>query len=71
LIDEHGPRLVLTGHVHDSPFRPDGSWHDRIGDTFVLNAGRPVGQVPAHAIVDSGERTVEWWSAFGQGSIEF
>lgn len=69
LVARHAPSVVLTGHVHDSPFRPDGSWHDRIGDTLVLNAGRHVGPVPAHVIVDTGPGSVEWWSSFGRGSI--
>jgi Icc-related predicted phosphoesterase len=69
LIEEHSPDIVLTGHVHDSPFRPEGSWHDRIGDTLVLNAGRHVGPVPAHVILDTGDGSVEWWSSFDRGSL--
>ncbi len=67
LVARHAPSVVLTGHVHDSPFRPDGSWHDRIGDTLVLNAGRHVGPVPAHVILDTSSGSVEWWSSFGSG----
>jgi Icc-related predicted phosphoesterase len=70
LIETHAPEIVLTGHVHDSPFRPEGSWHDRIGATLVLNAGRHVGPVPAHLVVDTGRGAVEWWSSFGRGTIE-
>lgn len=69
LIDEHRPDLVLTGHVHDAPFRPDGSWHDRVGSTLVLNAGRHIGPVPAHLIVDTAAGTVEWWSSFERGTL--
>jgi hypothetical protein len=25
--------MVISGHVHQSPFIPDGSWYDRLGDT--------------------------------------
>jgi Icc-related predicted phosphoesterase len=69
LIAEHAPEVVLTGHVHDSPFRPDGGWHDRIGSTLVLNAGRNPGPVPAHLVVDTGAGEVSWWSAFERGGI--
>lgn len=69
LIDEHRPDLVLTGHVHDSPFRAEGGWHDRIGSTLVVNAGRNPGPVPCHLIVDSGDRSVSWWSAYERGEV--
>lgn len=69
LVERFMPDLVLTGHVHDAPFRPEGSWHDRIGATLVLNAGRQPGPVPAHIIVDTGERTADWWSFEAQGTI--
>lgn len=69
LIGEHRPDVVLTGHVHESPFRPDGSWHDRIGSTLVLNAGRQPGPVPAHLILDTGAGDVMWWSFEGSATI--
>jgi len=34
-IERHAPDLVLTGHIHQSPFREGGSWVDRIGNTWV------------------------------------
>ena len=69
LIDQHHPDLVLAGHVHESPFRPDGSWHDRIGDTLILNAGRQIGPIPAHIEIDTGSGRVDWWSVEAQESI--
>lgn len=71
LIDRHHPDLVLTGHVHEAPFRPDGSWHHRIGSTTVLNAGRQSGPVPAHLVVDSAARRATWWTAEGEASIDW
>lgn len=62
LIQEHDPTVVLTGHVHESPFRPDGSWHDRVGATLVFNAGRQPGAVPAHIILDTGTEEAMWWT---------
>lgn len=69
LIDRHRPDLVLAGHVHQSPFVPDGSFHDRIGDTLVLNAGRQRGPVPAHIVIDTSDRSAEWWSVEAVGTV--
>jgi Icc-related predicted phosphoesterase len=46
-IERHRAGVVLCGHVHESPFKTDGSWIDRIGSTVVFNAGRQRGPVPA------------------------
>lgn len=71
LIDRHRPDLVLTGHVHEAPFRPEGAWHHRIGTTMVLNAGRQSGPIPAHMIVDSSERLATWWTSEGEATIDW
>lgn len=67
-IERHRPDLVLTGHIHDSPFKPGGSWIDRVGTTWVINAGHATGPIPAHVIVDTVAGTAEWWSPFGHGT---
>jgi len=41
-IDQYRPEMVLSGHVHQSPFLKQGSWVDRIGSTWVFNAGQLV-----------------------------
>ena len=64
-INEYQPDVVLTGHVHDPPFKPAGSWVDRIGATWVFNAGRQIGPVPAHIELDLGEGTARWSSLMG------
>jgi Icc-related predicted phosphoesterase len=69
LIATHHPDIVLTGHVHESPFVADGSWNDRIDGTLVLNAGRQAGPVPAHVIVDTSADEVMWWSFDGSETI--
>lgn len=69
LIEQHRPDLVLTGHVHEAPYQPDGAWHDRIGTTTVVNAGRQTGPIPAHVVVDTGARTASWWTLAGSGEI--
>ena len=30
-IERYQPSMVISGHVHQSPFIPDGSWFDRLG----------------------------------------
>lgn len=64
-IREHRPDVVLTGHVHDPPFRPDGGWADRIDDTWVFNAGRQIGPVPAHIELDLDGMEATWVSFLG------
>jgi len=68
-IAQYKPDLVLTGHVHQSPFTPDGSWADRIGPTWVFNAGHQIGAVPAHIRIDLAEDSATWWSMLGAEKI--
>lgn len=64
-IVEHAPDLVLTGHVHGPPFKPDGSWADRIGNTWVFNPGRQIGSPPTRIEIDLDEQTATWLSMMG------
>jgi Icc-related predicted phosphoesterase len=68
-IAEHRPDLVLTGHVHQPPFRRDGAWADRIGDTWVFNAGRQIGPVPSHVLIDLDAHTAQWRSLAGEEQL--
>lgn len=63
------PDLVLCGHVHEPPFKPAGAWADRIGPTWVFNAGRQIGPVPAHVVLDLGTGSAEWFSLMGRESL--
>lgn len=65
LIGQLQPDLVLTGHVHQSPFRQGGSWVDRIGPTWVFNAGQIVAPSPPHVAFDLREQTAVWTSLAG------
>ena len=47
---------MLTGHVHQAPFVPGGGWVDRIGTTWVFNAGQQPGPVPARVEIDLRHR---------------
>jgi Icc-related predicted phosphoesterase len=65
-IHLYQPDMVLTGHIHQSPFRAGGSWVDRIGQTWVFNAGRQIGPEPCHVIVDTDARRAMWFSQAGR-----
>jgi Icc-related predicted phosphoesterase len=62
-IDRFQPDMVLSGHIHNSPFFEQGSWIDRIGRTWVFNPGRQPGAEPTSIILDLGVMTAEWRSA--------
>lgn len=63
LIGELRPDIVLSGHVHQAPFVRDGSWVDRIGTTWVFNAGHQYGAPPAWLILDLDRAAALWASA--------
>jgi|SRR5215468_6687319 len=64
-IRVYAPDIVFTGHIHQAPFRQGGSWVDRIGSTWVFNAGRQIGPSPTHVIVDLAEQSATWFSLAG------
>jgi predicted phosphodiesterase len=68
-IANHQPDLVLTGHVHQPPFKPEGAWADRIGRTWVFNAGKQIGPVPAHIVIDLEAGTAAWRSMMGEETL--
>lgn len=70
LIERFGPSMVISGHIHNSPFRGGGSWIDRVGETWVLNPGRQLGEVPAFIGLDLAAGSAEWVSAAGRESID-
>jgi len=63
-IEEHRPDLVLCGHIHQAPWVNGGSWHARLGDTWVFNAGKDRGPVPAHITIDTEAMTAEWFGIY-------
>ncbi|ODT89169.1 metallophosphoesterase [Phenylobacterium sp. SCN 70-31] len=68
-IDAYRPDMVLAGHIHQAPFRPEGSWVDRIGDTWVFNCGRQIGPVPPHIVIDTQARAAAWFSLAGTEAV--
>ena len=68
-IDEYAPDLVLCGHIHQAPWVDGGSWQAKLGSTWVFNAGKQRGPVPAHITIDTTERTAEWFGVFSVETI--
>jgi Icc-related predicted phosphoesterase len=66
LIARHAPDAVLCGHIHEAPFKSGGCWVDRIGDTWLFNAGNQIGEVPAHVEIDLEQRIARWSSLAGE-----
>jgi len=69
-IGEHSPDLVLCGHIHQAPWVDGGSWKDRLGSTWVFNAGKQAGAVPPHITIDTDARTAEWFGVFSVETID-
>jgi Icc-related predicted phosphoesterase len=66
----HRPDLVLCGHIHQAPWVDGGSWHARLGDTWVFNAGKQAGRVPPHITVDTDAGTAHWFGVFESQTID-
>lgn len=68
-IGEYQPDIVLTGHIHQSPFRKPGSWVDLIGGTWVFNAGRQPGPFPCHIAINTDTEEALWFSLAGAETV--
>lgn len=64
-IAKYSPDIVFSGHVHQSPFVNGGSWIDRIGTTWIFNAGYEYGDRPPHILIDTEVGEAAWLSATG------
>jgi Icc-related predicted phosphoesterase len=62
-IAQYQPSMVISGHVHQSPFIPDGSWFDRLGTTWVFNTGLQHGRPPVCIVLDLDEDAAFWLAA--------
>ena len=61
-VERFAPDLVLTGHVHQSPWTDGGSWISRLGPTWIVNAGKEIGPEPSYAVIDIDGWRASWWS---------
>lgn len=68
-IDAYQPEIVLTGHIHQSPFAKGGSWVDQRGRTWIFNAGRQIGPLPCHVVFDTQAKHALWFSLAGIESL--
>src|ERR1700688_2584243 len=68
-IKTYQPSMVISGHVHQSPFIADGSWFDRLGDSWVFNTGRLPGRPPDYIVLDLDDGTAFWLAAGEEGQI--
>jgi Icc-related predicted phosphoesterase len=64
-IEQYRPAIVLCGHVHESPFKADGNWIDRVGTTLVFNAGHQRGPIPTRIELDTETGSAAWFSLAG------
>jgi Icc-related predicted phosphoesterase len=73
-IERYKPDIVLSGHVHQSPFISDGSWFDRLGETWVFNVGQQLGHAPTRIMLDLDQNKIKdrafWFSAYGEEWID-
>ncbi|NHA67638.1 metallophosphoesterase family protein [Phycicoccus flavus] len=68
-IGRHRPDVVLCGHIHQAPWARGGSWRARLGPTWVFNAGKQIGPVPPHVVLDAAERTAFWYGVFESETV--
>ncbi len=69
-IAEYQPDIVISGHVHEAPFSRGGSWVDRLGSTWLFNAGHQIGPVPTTIAIDTDANEAAWFSLEGAESVD-
>ncbi len=68
-IAQHRPDVVLCGHIHQAPWAEGGSWHARLGETWVFNAGKQIGKIPPHITLDTTAGTADWFGVFESETV--
>ncbi|SFZ85235.1 Predicted phosphoesterase [Devosia enhydra] len=68
-VERFAPQMVLSGHVHEAPFSRNGSWVDRIGETWLFNAGRQIGPTPCTVAIDLVAGEAAWFSLEGAETV--
>lgn len=69
-VEKYQPDIVLSGHVHEAPFRAGGSWVDRLGRTWLFNAGVQIGPVPSAIVIDTDTDRAFWLSERGRETVD-
>ncbi len=69
-IKRFKPDIVLSGHIHNSPFYAEGAWVDQIDQTWVFNPGRQIGPCPTYIALDLETMSAEWISLEGLSARE-
>ncbi len=54
LIEDHQPLLGCSGHIHESPYQPDGRWMAQVGRTTWVQPGQ-IGHRLHYACVELGD----------------
>ncbi|RZN12575.1 phosphohydrolase [Bradyrhizobium genosp. SA-3] len=62
-IMQYQPAMVISGHVHQSPFITNGSWFDRLGESWVFNTGLQPGRPPTYIVLDFDADKAFWLAA--------
>lgn len=62
LVSRYKPDFLLCGHIHGAPYSQEGSWCDKIGDTWSFNAGKQTGEYPSNITIDLAQNTAEYTS---------
>jgi len=68
-INELAPQYVISGHIHNSPFRNGGAWASLVGRTWTFNAGHQLGAPPSFIELDLKEKSARWVSQAGDETI--
>jgi Icc-related predicted phosphoesterase len=68
-IEELQPDLVFCGHIHQAPWVDGGTWHAKLGETWVFNAGKQIGKVPPHITLDTDAATADWFGVFSSEKV--
>ena len=61
-IERTQPLLTMHGHIHESPYMPNGQWHKRVGRTHVIQPGQ-LGKVLHYVMAEVSDGKVyqlEW-----------
>ena len=64
-IARYRPAYVFCGHVHNAPYRDDGSWVTKLGSTWCFNPGYQMADVPCYIELDTNVREAMWHSEYG------